>query len=102
MAIVKAQEIRIPPVAFDIYVFDLFAAPRDRYDFVDWISRTFRHVDGPGGDASRTTPALQAWQREMAVTFPGSVGDVLSLDIDMVLQQNPIQWTTSMEAAAFM
>ncbi len=59
-------------MAFDIYVFDLFAAPRDRYDFVDWISRTFRHMDGPGGDASRTTPALQAWQREMSVTFPGA------------------------------
>ena len=59
-------------MAFDIYVFDLFAAPRDRYDFIDWISRTFRHVDGPGGDASRTTPALQAWQREMALGFPGA------------------------------
>lgn len=33
-------------------------------------------------------------QREMAVTFPGAVGDVLSLDIDMVLQQDPIDWTS--------
>jgi HD-like signal output (HDOD) protein len=33
-------------------------------------------------------------QREMAVTFPGTVGDVLSLDIDMVLQQDPIDWTS--------
>ncbi|MBP6852723.1 MAG: HDOD domain-containing protein [Rhodoferax sp.] len=33
-------------------------------------------------------------QREMAVTFPGSVGDVLSLDIDMVLQQDPIDWSS--------
>jgi len=32
-------------------------------------------------------------QREMAVTFPGTVGEVLSLDIDMVLQQDPIDWT---------
>jgi hypothetical protein len=30
----------------------------------------------------------------MAVTFPGAVGDVLSLDIDMVLQQDPIDWTS--------
>ena len=33
-------------------------------------------------------------QREMAVTFPGAVGEVLSLDIDMVLQQDPIDWTS--------
>ncbi|MCZ4314921.1 HDOD domain-containing protein [Comamonadaceae bacterium G21597-S1] len=33
-------------------------------------------------------------QREMAVTFPGPVGEVLALDIDMVLQQDPIDWTS--------
>lgn len=33
-------------------------------------------------------------QREMAVSFPGSVGEVLELDIDMVLQQDPIDWTS--------
>lgn len=33
-------------------------------------------------------------QREMAVTFPGSVGEVLALDIDMVLQQDPIDWSS--------
>jgi len=27
------------------------------------------------------------------VTFPGSVGEVLALDIDMVLQQDPIDWS---------
>ncbi len=32
-------------------------------------------------------------QREMAVTFPGAVGVVLGLDIDMVLQQDPIDWS---------
>jgi HD-like signal output (HDOD) protein len=31
-------------------------------------------------------------QRELAVTFPGSVGEVLGLDIDMVLQQDPFEW----------
>jgi HD-like signal output (HDOD) protein len=31
-------------------------------------------------------------QRELAVTFPGSVGEVLGLDIDMVLQQDPFDW----------
>lgn len=33
-------------------------------------------------------------QRQMAVTFPGSVGEVLALDIDMVLQQDPIDWNS--------
>lgn len=31
--------------------------------------------------------------KDLAVTFPGSVGEVLGLDIDMVLQQDPIDWT---------
>ena len=30
--------------------------------------------------------------RALAVTFPGAVGEVLGLDIDMVLQQDPIDW----------
>lgn len=31
--------------------------------------------------------------RALAVSFPGAVGEVLGLDIDMVLQQDPIDWT---------
>ena len=31
--------------------------------------------------------------KDLAVTFPGSVGEVLGLDIDMVMQQNPIDWS---------
>ena len=31
--------------------------------------------------------------KDLAVTFPGSVGEVLGLDIDMVLQQDPIDWS---------
>jgi HD-like signal output (HDOD) protein len=31
-------------------------------------------------------------QRGLAVTFPGSVGVALGLDIDMVLQQDPFDW----------
>jgi HD-like signal output (HDOD) protein len=30
--------------------------------------------------------------KALAVSFPGSVGEVLGLDIDMVLQQDPIDW----------
>lgn len=31
-------------------------------------------------------------ERGLAVTFPGAVGEVLGLDIDMVLQQDPFDW----------
>jgi hypothetical protein len=31
-------------------------------------------------------------ERALAVTFPGPVGVVLGLDIDMVLQQDPFDW----------
>jgi len=33
---------------------------------------------------------------ELAVTFPGPVGEVLGLDIDMVLQQDPIDWSAQL------
>lgn len=39
-------------------------------------------------------------QRGMAVTFPGEVGDMLKLDIDMVLQQDPIDWFSARSAKA--
>ncbi len=59
-------------MAFDIYTFDLFAAPRDRHDFLDWVHRTFRNFDGPlGCDPARLTPALRGWYTEMAKSFPG-------------------------------
>jgi HD-like signal output (HDOD) protein len=32
--------------------------------------------------------------KALAVSFPGSVGEVLGLDIDMVLQQDPIDWSS--------
>lgn len=69
-------------MAFDLYTFDLFAAPRDRHDFLDWVSRAFRdHDGGPGGDASRTTAPLRAWHREMSQAFPGA-RDPHALDDD--------------------
>ena len=39
--------------------------------------------------------------REMAVTFPDQVGLALGLDIDMVLQQDPIDWTARPDAGDF-
>lgn len=39
-------------------------------------------------------------ENELAVSFPGEVGLVLGLDIDMVLQQDPIDWNVRPETAA--
>ncbi|MDD2713942.1 MAG: HDOD domain-containing protein [Simplicispira sp.] len=39
--------------------------------------------------------------REMAVNFPDQVGLALGLDIDMVLQQDPIDWTARHDAGEF-
>ena len=36
--------------------------------------------------------AAELTQRELAVTFPGAVGEVLGLDIDTVLDQDPFDW----------
>ena len=38
----------------------------------------------------------------MAVSFPGEVGLMLGLDIDMVLQQDPIDWTARPEVADYL
>ena len=37
-------------------------------------------------------------ERELAVSFPGKVGLTLGLDIDMVLQQDPIDWKARPDA----
>lgn len=39
--------------------------------------------------------------KAMAVTFPGTVGEVLELDIDMVLQQDPIDWSAQVPGRSF-
>ena len=40
--------------------------------------------------------------KELAVSFPGEVGLMLGLDIDMVLQQDPIDWTARPEVADYL
>jgi HD-like signal output (HDOD) protein len=40
--------------------------------------------------------------KELAVTFPGPVGEVLGLDIDMVLQQDPIDWSAQVPGRALL
>ncbi|MBS0507014.1 MAG: HDOD domain-containing protein [Proteobacteria bacterium] len=40
-------------------------------------------------------------ERELAVSFPGKVGVTLGLDMDMVLQQDPIDWKARPEAGDY-
>lgn len=41
-------------------------------------------------------------EKELAVSFPGEVGLALGMDIDMVLQQDPIDWTVRPDAADYL
>ncbi|MFT4243189.1 MAG: HDOD domain-containing protein [Acidovorax sp.] len=41
-------------------------------------------------------------EKELAVSFPGEVGLALGLDIDMVLQQDPIDWTARPDELDYM
>ena len=40
-------------------------------------------------------------EKELATSFPDVVGLALGLDIDMVLQQSPIDWTGKAEVNSF-
>lgn len=40
-------------------------------------------------------------EKELAVSFPGEVGVALGLDIDIVLQQDPINWTARADAGDY-
>jgi hypothetical protein len=58
-------------VSYDIIAFENEAAPLDRLEFLDWIARAFRTVDGHHGADIATLPlGLQAWHREMRQHFP--------------------------------
>ncbi len=77
-----------------------------KWSFPEPIVDALEHQDAPFRQDAYEPLAgvihLAAWrarsrhaglnQNEMAVTFPGTVGEVLALDIDMVLQQDPIDW----------
>jgi HD-like signal output (HDOD) protein len=87
---------------------DVGAGLARRWNFpqnlVDGIAHQCRPYQGDNYEPLSGILHLAAWrarareanldQRAMAVTFPGAVGDILKLDIDMVLQQDPIDWLT--------
>lgn len=69
---------------------------------VDALEHQYAPFDNNAYEPLAAVIHLAAWrargkeakmgERELAVTFPGLVGEALGLDIDMVLQQDPFDW----------
>lgn len=79
-----------------------------QWQFPQPIVEALAHQDSPFEHDDAYEPLagvihLAAWRvraretglsdKALVVTFPGSVGEVLGIDIDMVLQQDPIDWS---------
>jgi hypothetical protein len=88
-------------MAFDVYAFDLFAVPRDRYDFLDWVSRGFRTIDGSNGNPSSLPPALQAWLKEMTQSFPASNMNSRNFDMQDSSKTASYRFATGIIQAGF-
>ncbi|MBV8620619.1 MAG: HDOD domain-containing protein [Curvibacter sp.] len=73
------------------------------YQIAPFDNEVYEPLAGVIHLASWRTRAREAGlsERELAVCFPDTVGLALELDIDMVLQQDPIDWTTPQEVGAF-
>ena len=88
------------------------AALAQRWQFPEVVVDALQHQSAPLDNNAYEPLAgvihLASWrarareaemgEKEMAVSFPGEVGLMLGLDIDMVLQQDPIDWTARPEA----
>lgn len=86
-----------------------------RWQLPDVVVDALRHHQAPFENNSCEPLAgvlhLAAWrarareaglgERELAVSFPGEVGVTLGLDIDMVLQQDPIDWMARSDAGEY-
>ena len=64
------------------------------YQFAPFVNEVYEPLAGVIHLASWRARAREAGlsERALAVTFPGAVGEVLGMDIDIVLQQDPINW----------
>jgi len=101
-----ARRARLERKTFGFHHADVSAGLARKWLFPEPLIDALEHQDRPFQHEVYEPLAgvlhLAAWrarakaeghnQRQMAVTFPGAVGDVLQLDIDMVLQQDPIDW----------
>jgi HD-like signal output (HDOD) protein len=106
MGPMDARRARLERKTFGFHYADVAAGLARKWLFPEPIVDALEHQDRPFQHEVYEPLAgvlhLAAWrarakmaghnQRQMAVSFPGAVGDVLQLDIDMVLQQDPIDW----------
>ncbi|WP_312759342.1 HDOD domain-containing protein [Pulveribacter sp.] len=88
------------------------AALAERWQLPEVVVDAVRHhtlpLDNPSYEPLAGVLHLASWaarareagmdEREMAGSFPGEVGVVLGLDIDVVLQQDPIDWRVPPQA----
>lgn len=62
-------------MSYDLMVFDPASAPKDRESFLAWYDQqTEWNEEHSYGDPAVTTPALQAWYRDMIQFFPAMNG----------------------------
>lgn len=71
-----------------------------RYHDVPFANEVYEPLAGVLHLAAWRARALEAGldQRALAATFPGEVGVALGMDIDTVLQQDPIDWNAQFDA----
>ncbi|WP_024537661.1 HDOD domain-containing protein [Comamonas badia] len=80
-------------------------------EFVDTLSSHSAPFDGETYEPLAAVLHLASWrarareaglsQRELAASFPGEVGVVLEMDMDTVLQQDPIDWKAQPNAGEY-
>lgn len=101
------RRARLERICFGFCYAEVVAGLAKKWQFPQPIVDALAHQDAPFEDDVYEPLAgvihLATWRlraREdglsanmLAVTFPGAVGDVLGLDIDMVLQQDSIDWS---------
>ena len=89
-----AQRWLLPQVVVDALQYQAAPFENTAYEpLAGGLSPAAPRPRGPGGGGAE--PGL-------AVTFPGEIGLMLGLDIDMVLQQDPIDWTVRPDAADYL
>lgn len=107
MPALDPQRAKLERKALGFCYAQLSAGFARKWGFPQPIVDALEHQDAPFQDAVYEPLAgiihLAVWRARakevglssnvLAVTFPGEVGDVLRLDIDMVLQQDPIDWS---------
>src|ERR1700722_18292966 len=70
-------------MSYDLMVFKVEDAPKDRNDFIDWyrIQTSWQETHGYN-DPANTAPELRNWFMEMVKSFPAMNGPFANNDIE--------------------